>query len=230
MIKPLIEKHTTKFREAVSPEERFATCLRQTLDETLIQLLREPSGEFENFNRVSKTHFLPLLSKISKPISKEGTHLREAIPAKIVVEVCKAVNEVLEDEFKLPDNRTKWLEVEKGFKKNFAHAIGAIDGKHVVMQCPRNSGSEYYNCQETYSIVLLALVDSSYQLKLGDIGSQRRISDGGVFQNSLLWKKISSKTLNLPVPCPLHGTNNPDFTYAFLADGAFALHENIMKP
>nr|CAI5837536.1 unnamed protein product [Callosobruchus analis] len=28
MIKPLIEKHTTKFREAVSPEGRLATCLR----------------------------------------------------------------------------------------------------------------------------------------------------------------------------------------------------------
>nr|CAI5849039.1 unnamed protein product [Callosobruchus analis] len=28
MIKPLIEKHTTKFREAVSPGERLATRLR----------------------------------------------------------------------------------------------------------------------------------------------------------------------------------------------------------
>ena len=32
--------------------------------------------------------------------------------------------------------QTKW---------NFPLCIGAIDGKHIVMQCPPNSGSSYYN-------------------------------------------------------------------------------------
>jgi len=36
-----------------------------------------------------------------------------------------------------------------------------------------------------------------------DIGSQGRISDGGVFKNSSLWQKMSSDSLNLPMPSPL---------------------------
>jgi hypothetical protein len=28
---------------------------------------------------------------------------------------------------------------------NFPHSLGAIDGKHVVLQCPRNAASEYFN-------------------------------------------------------------------------------------
>jgi hypothetical protein len=62
-----------------------------------------------------------------------------------------------------------------------------------------------------------------------DIGSQGRISDGGVLRNSLLWHNICSNTLNLPPPSPPPGTdkNRP---YVFVADGAFALNTNIMKP
>lgn len=130
----------------------------------------------------------------------------------------------------LPGNEQQWLEVEKGFKNNFPHALGAMDGKHIVVQCPNNSGSEYFNYKKTFSVVLLALVDSNYNFMYADIGSQGRISDGGVFKHSSLWQKIASDTLNLPKPRSLTSADNVDLPYVFLADGAFALHNNIMKP
>jgi len=129
----------------------------------------------------------------------------------------------------MPSTQDEWLVVEKGFSKNFPHAIGAMDGKHIVIQCPSHTGSEYYNYKKTFGIVLLAVVDSNYQFMFADIGSQGRISDGGVLRNSVLWQKISENNLNLPTPCPLPGSDEP-LPYVFLCDGAFALSTHIMKP
>jgi hypothetical protein len=37
----------------------------------------------------------------------------------------------------------------------------AIDGKHVELQCPINSASEYFNYRNAFSIVLFDLVDAN---------------------------------------------------------------------
>lgn len=128
----------------------------------------------------------------------------------------------------MPSTPQSWLNIQKGFKK-FPRCIGAIDGKHIVMQSPVHSGSEYYNYKKSFSVVLLALVDSNYNFIFADIGSQGRISDGGVFRNSLLWQKICRNELNLPTPHPLPGSTI-DVPYVFLGDGAFALTRHVMKP
>lgn len=75
----------------------------------------------------------------------------------------------------------------------------------------------------------MAVVDSKYRFIFADIGGQGRISDGGIFRNTVLWDMICSNTLNLPTPRPLPGSNI-NIPYVFLGDGAFALHMNIMKP
>ncbi|KAJ8962429.1 hypothetical protein NQ314_005725 [Rhamnusium bicolor] len=125
---------------------------------------------------------------------------------------------------KLPETPEQWLAIEEGFRKKFPRCVGAI-----VIKCPVYSGSEYYNYKGSYSIVLMALVASDYHFIFADIGGQGRISDGGIFQNCLLWQKIYTNALNLPpdVPLPSREKNIP---YVFLGDGAFALHRNVMKP
>jgi len=87
---------------------------------------------------------------------------------------------------------------------NFPHAVGATDGKHVVLQCPRNSASEYFNYKNVFSIVLFALVDADYNFIFVGAGCQRRISDSSVFTNTELYKKLETKTLCLPQPVPLN--------------------------
>lgn len=101
-------------------------------------------------------------------------------------------------------------------------------GKHVVIQAPFNSGSEYFNYKSYFSIVLFAL-DANYNFVLADVGSQGRISDGDILKDSELWKKIEQKSLNIPQPTPLPGRQNA-VSYVILGDEAFALHENVMKP
>lgn len=54
------------------------------------------------------------------------------------------------------------------------------------------------------------------------MGCQGRISDGGVFRNCLLFKKLDENQLNIPSDKPLPGKEIPT-PYVFVADDAFTL-------
>lgn len=113
---------------------------------------------------------------------------------------------------------------------NFPNCLGAIDGKHVVIEeAPANSGSLYFNYEKTFSIVLLALVDANYRFIAVDIGSYGKNSDGGIFANSNLGKSLDSEKLNVPEDCVLPGTNNVA-PYVILGDEAFPLKRYLMRP
>ncbi|CAF4945820.1 unnamed protein product [Pieris macdunnoughi] len=89
----------------------------------------------------------------------------------------------------MPSTADAWMNIERGYRRKFPHCLGSIDGKHINIESPPHSGTEYFNNKKTFSIVLLALVDAHYKFVFVDIGGQGRISDAGVFNNSLLWKK-----------------------------------------
>lgn len=98
-----------------------------------------------------------------------------------------------------------------------------------VIQCPGESGSEFYNYKGNFSIVLMALVDVNYLFTYVDIGCQGRISDGGVFRNKSLYTKLVENKLNLPIDEPL--PSKPEvMPYVFIGDDAFALGKHLMKP
>jgi hypothetical protein len=83
--------------------------------------------------------------------------------------------------------------------------MAAIDRKFMVLQCPRNGASEYFNYKNAFSSVHFALVDANYNFMFVDAGCQGRISDSGVFTNTELYKKNSRETPCLPQPVPLNG-------------------------
>lgn len=131
----------------------------------------------------------------------------------------------------MPTTRERWLQCANEFEEqwHYPHCVAAMDGKHVMLQAPINSGSEYYNYKSFFSIVLFALVDANYNFIFADVGCQGRISDGGIFKHSQLWKKIQDKSLSFPEPKVLPGREKL-VPYVILGDEAFALHENVMKP
>nr|CAI5850163.1 unnamed protein product [Callosobruchus analis] len=98
----------------------------------------------------------------------------------IVPEVCEAISSVLKDYIKVPKDALEWKDVARNFeiKWNFPHCIGAIDGKHVQIICPANTGTEYFNYKKTFSIVLMAIVDGNHCFQYVHIGCQGRMSDG----------------------------------------------------
>jgi hypothetical protein len=73
-----------------------------------------------------------------------------------------------------------------------------VDGKHVNIEAPANSGSVYFNYNKTFSIVLLALLDATYNFIMTAVGSFGRSSGGGIFSNSALGRRTENGSINIP--------------------------------
>lgn len=86
----------------------------------------------------------------------------------------------------------------------------------------------YYNYKGVFSIVLMAVVDADYNIIYANCGSKGRVSDGGVFQNTNLFKKLNNRELSVPGPEPV----NEEYVlpYVLVADNAFPLTEFMVKP
>ena len=78
------------------------------------------------------------------------------------------------------------------------HVIGAIDGKHVVMERPKNTGSLRYSYKEFFSQVLLAVCDAKYKFIFIDVGQYGSTNDSAVLKNSELGRCLKSYSLNIP--------------------------------
>lgn len=133
--------------------------------------------------------------------------------------------------FQFPQTEDEWRTIAREFqdKWNFPHCLGAIDGKHVEIVPPKNSGSFYYNYKHRHSMVLMAIVDAKYRFLLFDFGTNGRVSDGGVLLNTKFYEKLENNTLNIPKDERLHNSSRI-LPYVFVADDAFPLRKDMMKP
>ena len=117
-ISPYIEKDCLK-RESIKPEERLAVTLRYLT-----------TGD--SFKTISSSY-----------------RMSDTTVGRIVKETCNCLWNVLKekDYIKSPKNSDEWKEISKCFeaKWNFPNCLGAIDGKHVIIQCPPRGGSMYFN-------------------------------------------------------------------------------------
>lgn len=114
-------------------------------------------------------------------------------------------------------------------KWNFPNCIGSIEGKHIRMKCPKNTGSLYYNYKSYFSLVLLTLVDTNYKCLVIDVGSYGKEGDSGIFAKSKMGQQIYSGNFNLPDDEKLPGADIST-PFVIVGDEAFRLHKNIMKP
>lgn len=162
-----------------------------------------------------------------------GFHFRlgESTISKAVREVCAAIWNNMQPEFMPTPTQEFWRERAEEFKLrlHFPNCLAAIDGKHVIIRKPLKSGSNYFNYKQSFSIVLLAAVDANYKFCIVDIGTKGRFSDGFTFTNCNFGKRLLSNTLDIPKPKPIDNSDE-EVPYVFVADAAFPLLENLMRP
>ena len=146
--------------------------------------------------------------------------------------VCQAITDVFVDEvMECPTDSADWLEIAQQFQTrwNLPHALGALDGKHIQIRKPAQSGSLYRNYKKFFSIVLLGLVDADYKFIWADVGGLGHQSDAQLYNDSDLQECLEDGTLDIPAPSPLPN-DNQDTPYFFVGDDAFALRTTMMKP
>lgn len=197
-----LQKEDTNMRKCISPEELTCLALRYLATGETFRSL-----EFQF--RISR-----------KRISQAITEVSNAI-----------INRLGRTYLKTPTSENEWIEISEKFGErwNFPNGIGALDGKHIVMQQPDKSGSHYRNYKGTDSIVLMAMVGPEYEFLYAEVGANGRNSDGGIWDQSKLKEMLEKESLNLPVPRPLPG-RNANVPFVVTGDDAFPLKKYLMKP
>ncbi|KAK3788233.1 hypothetical protein RRG08_029029 [Elysia crispata] len=194
MVTPLIEKQDTKMRRSINPHERLIRYLAT-------------GRTYEDL-------------KFTTCISPQAL-------SKIIPETCRAIYQVLAPQYlKFPTTEAEWKEIAKNFEERwqFPNCLGAVDGKHVAISPPPNSGSYFYNYKGFHSLVLMAIANANYELIYVHFGTNGRVSDGGVLGCTEFYSKLKQGTLNLPQ------ISDNGLPYAFISDEAFALREDFLKP
>ncbi|KAJ4937403.1 hypothetical protein JOQ06_001964 [Pogonophryne albipinna] len=126
-----------------------------------------------------------------------------------------------------------WRAIAVEFQErwNFPNCIGAIDGKHVVIQALANSGSLYFNYKSTHSLVLLAVVDAQYLFRVVDVGGFGKSSDSGSLRNSAFGESLRDGSLQLPPDTVIPGAERLGLlAHVFVGDEAFPLLDNLLHP
>ena len=151
----------------------------------------------------------------------------------IILVVCTALWEALASIHMPVPSEVEWQTIAEDFfmRWNFPNCIGAIDGKHIMIQCPVNSGSLFYNYKSYFSIVLLAVASADYRFVMVDIGAYGSSNDGGVLNNTALFKCLKKKKLGIP-PSKLLPNDNKEICvpHVLLGDEAFPLRCDMMQP
>ncbi|KAJ4920286.1 hypothetical protein JOQ06_025989 [Pogonophryne albipinna] len=203
LLGPELTRQSTNYRAAIEPKQRLAVALRYLA-----------SGD----SLVS----LAFSYRLGCATVTNSVHL-----------VCAAIAKKMMERFLPRPTEDTWKEVAQGFweKWNFPNCLGAIDGKHIVIQVPPRSGSQYFNYKKTFSIVLLALVDADYRFRVIQVGDFGRTSDGGVYVGSDLGKGMEAGTRHVPTSTSLPGAAHlGEMPFVMVGDAAFPLKPYLMRP
>ncbi|XP_047205677.1 protein ALP1-like [Girardinichthys multiradiatus] len=199
---PELRRQSTNYRAAIEPKQRLAVGLRYLASgESMISLASS--------------------YRLGCSTVRDCVHM-----------LCEAIEKVMMEQFIPMPTEEVWKEVAQRFweKWNFPNCLGALNGKHMAIQAPPKSGSQYLDCK-TFSVVLLALVDADYRFRFIQVGDFGSTSDGGVYSGSDLGIAMANGNLNVPPDTTLPGAPHlGEIPFVMVGDAAFPLKTYLMRP
>ncbi|XP_057307667.1 uncharacterized protein LOC130645634 [Hydractinia symbiolongicarpus] len=202
LVGPVIQRQDTHMRESISAEQRLVITIRYL-----------SSGDAQQS--------LCYSFRISK-----------STISSIISETCIAIYEQLKIKYlNAPNAQEDWLRIADTFEANWnmPHVIGAIDGKHIRIQCPKFTGTQYYNYKGFFSLVLMAVCDANYCFTMYDVGQFGSNNDSVVLANSAMGKALEEDALNVPKGTIIN-QNTGAVPFYLVGDEIFPLKTWLMRP
>ena len=184
---------------------------------------------FTNYMRMTPEFFEMIKTRLEPCLARQATNYRPPISVgeKLALTIRYLVTG--ESYTSLSCHIIVLSEREFRIRWNVPHALGALDGKHVALKKPKNTGAMYHNYKGFFSIVMLALVDGQYKFRWVHAGTAGSCSEAQIFNACQLKRNIEDGRIGFPDPAPIT-QGGRDVPYFILADDAFALKTWLMKP
>lgn len=95
----------------------------------------------------------------------------------ILSEVCEALSDVLAHLYLPQSAEDDWQRISREFEQRWdlPHCVGALDGKHVALKKPPNSGSMFFCYKKFFSMVILAVCDAYRRFIWFNVGHYGKI-------------------------------------------------------
>ncbi|KAI8117884.1 Protein ANTAGONIST OF LIKE HETEROCHROMATIN PROTEIN 1, partial [Lucilia cuprina] len=143
-------------------EENFFIHTRMTKNvyELLLSLiktsLRKPGQRIFPEERLSITLFYLAHGNSIQTIAWSHK-LGKTTVRNIILETCEIIWNLLSPIYACEPTTSQYIDIENDFSRmwNIPNCVGAIDGKHIALKCPPNSGSMSFNYKKFFSIVLM---------------------------------------------------------------------------
>ncbi|XP_037931463.1 putative nuclease HARBI1 [Teleopsis dalmanni] len=195
---------------------------------TFLAIKEKDNEEFFSHTRMSKELYTLLLKLIAPSATKCGQqinaderlsltllYLAHGVPLQslawsyklgrttvrnTVLEMCDIIWQLLSPIYLSEPTEEQYRHIASDFWQtwNIPNCVGAIDGKHVAIKCPRGSGSQFFNYKKFFSIVLIAACDAKYTFTSASLGAYGSQSDGGIFRVTRFGKDLAENKLPLP--------------------------------
>ncbi|XP_075751356.1 uncharacterized protein LOC142817738 isoform X1 [Rhipicephalus microplus] len=151
---------------------------------------------------------------------------------KTIHDTCRAIWTRLSHRFLKVPTAEDWLKIADNFEKSyqFPNCLGAVGGRHVTVVTPRQSGCGYMNHKGSFSVVLVAVVDSNCKYTFVDVYAKSREQQSDVFESSDLGQALLGGSLKHPLTAALPGAGGHMAPYIFAGEDACPLRSNLMIP
>ena len=203
LIRDRITKKNTQMREAITAGERLLVTLRY------------------------------LATGMSQQTLCYNFRIGRTTASNIIREVCIALYDALSPIYlRPPSTESEWRHISNDFETlwDLPHCIGAIDGKHIGIDCPKKTGSNYHNYKGFFSLVLLAVCDARYNFMLFDVGQYGSGNDSGVLNEAEFGNAFDKHLFNYPAPEKIPGCPLENMPFFLVGDEIFPLKDWLMRP